>query len=396
MSRAVSHNAACTGRRSMDSDYEYGPKDSDSDFSDRSYHSHSTAPTDYSARPPPLDHDECSEKLRQLKLQGARHYEHAYPPPTYPQQEYSEGRDSSASVGTYASTVESVADLEDDMPEYEVPQYKREYFHPNVIPATPSDFTELFPSSRRLEISHDDTTSDGNMNLRVDTIVRSSRGKELKLTLFHLRMHDLKNREFSLRRYCRDSGREVCHSVRKYQKPAAERRPGFSRSVSNALASFRSKSDSKTPTQASLKRSDSGYASLQSEEIADVEGRPQSAGGLSACRTPIPTNTTKLEFSNYAQLEVKRRGTKSGKRYEFEHWGSNYVWRRIVKTDGEGKEISYHLYHDGNDRSLAHIRPEIMDAEHEREERSKGGWVPPCYMRITDETLLRSNTDISE
>ncbi|MBE7181245.1 MAG: hypothetical protein INR71_08560, partial [Terriglobus roseus] len=43
-----------------------------------------------------------------------------------------------------------------------------------IYPATPSDFAELFPSSRELLIRHDDTTVDGNMNLRVDADVYSA------------------------------------------------------------------------------------------------------------------------------------------------------------------------------------------------------------------------------
>ncbi|RAL65797.1 hypothetical protein DID88_005462 [Monilinia fructigena] len=60
--------------------------------------------------------------------------------------------------------------------------------------------------------------------------------------------------------------------------------------------------------------------------------------------TKTPTNTTKLEFSNYAQIDVKRRGTKALKRYEFEYWGHSYSWKRVMEKDGEGKAISYHLF----------------------------------------------------
>jgi hypothetical protein len=59
----------------------------------------------------------------------------------------------------------------DELPEFEVPEYSTEPYVANVIAATPSDFSELFPSHRRLQIRHDDSTLDGNMNLRVDTEV---------------------------------------------------------------------------------------------------------------------------------------------------------------------------------------------------------------------------------
>lgn len=367
----------------MDSDYSI--RYSDSESSDRSYHSHSTAPTDHSTMPPLTRHDTCYGRLE--SAQGHRQYGEV--------QVFEDPRES---VETYASTLPSEEDLEKDMPAYELPQYRPEFYYSDAIPATPADFSELFPSSRRLAVCHDDSTSDGNMNLRIDTHVQTTSGRIRNITLFHLRMHDLKNREFSLRRYCRDSGREVCHSTRKLHKPAAEKRPGFQSSLSNALASFRSKSDSKTPTNASLKRSDSGYESMypRDDDNDAFEARPKSAGSPSKSRAQPPTNMIKLEFSNYAQVEVKRRGTKGNKRYEFEYWGINYQWKRVIRKDGQSKQISYHLFRAGSERPLAHIVPVPLTTAQEREERTKGGWVPPCSMWINDEDIVRPNTDVAE
>jgi hypothetical protein len=310
-----------------------------------------------------------------------------------------------ASVDTYASTSEEdVADDLDDMPEYQVPQHHHHQSLPSdAIPTTPRDFAELFPTGKRISIRHDDATIDGNMNLRVDTQVEERGHRKQSYTLFHLRMQDLRTREFSLRRYCRESGREVCHSIRKYQTPPTEKRPVLQR-ASTALASL-VKSDSRPSTSAGLKRSDSGYESVpgrveEVEEDDDDEDEysPKSKSvGYAKGRALIPTNTMKLEFSNYAHMDVKRRGAKSYKRYAFEYWGHDYSWKRIVKKERDHESISYYLVRDDNDKEpLAHICPVRLTPEEAREEQARGGWVPPCYMRITDNQILQSNTDVSE
>lgn len=144
------------------------------------------------------------------------------------------------------------------------------------------------------------------------------------MTLFHLRMHDLRAREFSFRRYCRDSGREVCHTTRRFKQPREHKRPGFQRSLSNALSSMRPRSrDQGTPTLATLTRNDSGYgsasASVRSSTETDHESRQISANAVLQQQEP-EQNTIKLEYSNYAQVAIKRVSG-AGKRYEFEYWG---------------------------------------------------------------------------
>jgi len=212
------------------------------------------------------------------------------------------------------------------------------------------------------------------------------------MTLFHLRMHDLKNREFSLRRYCRDSGREVCHSVQKHQTPVAEKRPGFQRSLSNVLNVMRPKSEARTPTLASLKRNDSGYGSMHSVDF-DQDERPQSAGHT---LEQAMTHTIKLEFSNYAQLDVKRTGTKANKRYEFEYWGVNYAWRRVASRDDSSKPASFALHRTGIEQPLAFIVPVPLSRSQAHNERKKGGWIPPCTMWISDNKIVKSQKDVSE
>ncbi|KAK3208977.1 hypothetical protein GRF29_69g354552 [Pseudopithomyces chartarum] len=259
-----------------------------------------TAPTEYSTRPQVPRTGTCLGRVE-----------------GHQRRDYFE-EDARTSVDTYASTSEE-EDLDDDddaaldhVPEYHVPQYHHEPLPADAIPTTPRDFADLFPTSKRISIRHDDSTIDGNMNLRIDTQVEEYNRKKQNYTLFHLRMHDLRTREFSLRRYCRDSGREVCHSIRKYQKPPPEKRPVLQR-ASTALASLRHKPDSRPSTAQGLKRSDSGYESVHGvDPDAEDESRPQSAGYAKG-RALLPTNTLKLEFSNYAHIDVKRRGRRAGR-----------------------------------------------------------------------------------
>lgn len=305
--------------------------------------------------------------------------------------------DARASVDTYTSTSDEELDDDDDLddfPEYHVPHYAHDPLPVDAIPTTPRDFADLFPTSKRISIRHDDSTIDGNMNLRVDTHVEERHRKKQAYTLFHLRMHDLRSREFSLRRYCRESGREVCHSRRKYQKPPSEKRPVLQR-ASTALASLVHKPDSRPSTAAGLKRSDSGYESVHPPDHED-DPRPKSAGYTNG-RALIPTNTIKLEFSNYAHINVKRRGAKSSKRYEFEYWGHDYSWKRLVQKNNDHETINYYLVRaDDEKRALAHICPVRLTPDQAHEEAARGGWIPPCYMRITDEAMLDSSSDVSE
>ncbi|EHK99137.1 hypothetical protein M7I_4969 [Glarea lozoyensis 74030] len=286
-----------------------------------------------------------------------------------------------SSVETYASGA-SEEDLflepesyeEEYDAEYEVPEYL-EVVETDLRPTNPSNFADYFPSTKRLFIRHDDTTYDGNMNLRVDT--EGSSKKTGNVQLFHLRMQDLKKREFSLRRYERASGREVCHSARKYEK-LSEQRPALTRSHSQKSTK-------------SIKRSDSGYGSIHENttEVTDFMAE------LKAKSPSLPTNTTKLEFSNYAQVDVKRRGKKSSKRYEFEYWGYTYKWKRVEEKYSGGKSVSYHL-HKGEGPAIAHIVPELRSPAQMHAERAAGGWVPPCSMWISDPSVVEALTDVAE
>jgi len=368
--------------------------------SDESCESRSTAPTSvfYSPHPSPRPSLQHSSS----------------PAPTYCKVTYDtditphttlEGRDSTDSYPSTTASAEVLYDEPEDLDleeiEYHIPEYKDTNVESESKASTPQDFAQYFPSQRRLCIRHDETTYDGNMNLRVDTEV-SEHCKRMYMQLFHLRMHDLKKREFSLRRYCRDSGREVCHSSRRYTDPGSQK-PGFQRSVSNAFASLRSRpefkrSNSGGSVKYAPQRHDSGYGSDGEDDLFDdeVSSFMSSENRLKSSSSPVPTNITKLEFSNYAQVEVKRRGTKNSKRYEFEYWGSVYNWKRVVNRDSAGQSVSYHLVKGDSRLPIAHIVPELRSQAQIHDEEAAGGWVPPCSMWISDPAVLSAVTDVAD
>jgi hypothetical protein len=309
-------------RAFSDYGHDHGSRDFDSSESGRSegtgsirsHATNTTAPTEYSASPQktPCIHQNVGHREKDF----GRDY------PVTEAASYG-AKDPRCSTTSTILDEEELEEQDWGLQDYEVPGSDAQLSQPRAIPATPSDFSHLFPSHRRMTIRHDDATLDGNMNLRMDTEVNLN-GRKCDVTLFHLRMHDLKNREFSLRRYHRDSGREVCHSERKQAKTNVDLRPAFQRSLSNALNSMRPKSDSKTPTLSDLKRHDSGYGSLHSVESSELESTH--SGEQEAQAQPPPSNVTiRLEFSNYAQVDVKCVGVKPHKRYEFEYWGKLFL-----------------------------------------------------------------------
>src|SRR5436305_7190650 len=295
--------------------------------SSRSYaseHSQSTTPTVYSERPTPKRHDTYPINL-------SRHVDTCW----------TEAEpDPHASVETYASTITSTEDLT-QQPEYEVPPERTEIFSSNSIPTIPPEFAELFEAGRRIHIEHDDSTSDGNMNLCLDTEI-SVAGRRRKMTLFHLRMRDLRDRHFSLRRHCRDSGREVCKSSRKCvpipKEQKSSKRPALQRSLTTAVSSIigvKPRENTRPKRHDILQPSSDAPERLSSLSSDSVDELPPQTSGPT-----MQTNTIRLEFSNYALVEVHVNGTKSSKQYDFEYWGSQYYWKRQVSRDGHSKAMS--------------------------------------------------------
>ncbi|KAI1105801.1 hypothetical protein F4804DRAFT_330887 [Jackrogersella minutella] len=361
-----------------------------------SYDSRSTAPTSLYDSPRPSTKDSGS---RAVNFQTACYDEDLSPATSlYPR----------SSVDTYSSLASS-DDLEDDLDLEDclnfsdippLPSYRHEIEEINVRPSTPEDFAALFPSLNRLTIRHDDFTSDGNMNLRVDTVVLGRRKKTIQL--FHLRMYDLNKREFSFRRYCRDSGREVCNSKRKYIEPTSTDRPTLQRSVSNAMKSL-----ARRPTLSRMQTGGSVFSSKSrpgTSNSAAVETDDEFAGSLTRAISidnkkqkarPVATNKIKLEFSNYARVDVMRRGNRNTKRYEFEWWGHKYSWKRVL--DKLTDSVSFHLLRDGQNHSpVAHIVPETRSPNQVAADEEAGGWVPPCHMWFSDASLVEAVTDVAD
>ncbi|KAK8051378.1 hypothetical protein PG993_002763 [Apiospora rasikravindrae] len=364
----------------------------DSRRSTGSYESQSTAPTSFyeSSRP--------STKNSILKTPRQQ--------PEYQKPDLSPSTSlcSRSSVDTYSSRA-SLDELEDvDVSDASVdyteipplPTYRHEIVDTTVRPSTPEDFAALFPSMNRLSIRHDDFTSDGNMNLRVDTVVSGRRRKTIQL--FHLRMHDLNKREFSLRRYCRDSGREVCNSKRKFTEPADQGRPSLQRSVSTAMKGLprphlartgtagSSSSSTKSRPNTSYSAADAGDE-FQAASFSQASKRHKSHG--------VATNAIKLEFSNYARVDIARCGLAGSKRYDFEWWGHKYTWKRVMdKLTGV---VSFHLFRDGQNKApVAHIVPETRSPTQVAADEEAGGWIPPCHMWLSDEELVNAVTDVAD
>lgn len=221
---------------------------------------------------------------------------------------------------------------------YQVIQDQRQVYAADAIPSTPTTFKRFFPTTDKLFIHHDDTTSDGNMNLRVDSEVVGAHGGDGKLTLFHLRMHDLTDRHFSLMKYHRESGCKVGSSVRR-----------------------------ETPQRA--------YSGTASSTI----------GG------PI-----QITLAGNRPMVLDPRGPSNSGRYYFELGGRKYEWKAQRRSYGQSEDISYCLIDRKTAESIAHITPSLLTATEAHHERALGSWVPPCTMRLTGRSLLNRNPDLAE
>lgn len=296
-------------------------------------------------------------------------------------EESNDDADPRSSVETYASTVSSSEDLADHV-EYELPHDRHRIYETDAIPTTPLDFAKLFPTTRRLLIQHDDSTSDGNMNLRCDSEALSAHGERIKMTLFHLRMKNLYERQFSLRRYCRDSGREICNSKKKYAKPiprVSRKRPSLSRSFTSALQNLGVKPSQQDPDH---------------ESDDDLEHDLRNFALSSAVKATIPTKIIRLEFANYAQVEVHRRRQGHIKQWDFEYWGEPYSWTRELSFEDGEPLYSYELINIRTSTCVAYVMPDKLDDRQEALEEMQGGWIPPSSMRLTGGTISEDLGDV--
>ena len=257
------------------------------------------------------------------------------------------------------------------------------------IPTTPQDFASYFPSQRRLTIAHDPSAAD-NMNLLVTTAVHSG-ARDIPMQLFYLRIHDIATRSISLRRYSRNSGREICRSL--------TQRPKFQRSMSAALAGVRRSTVKRADSWGSSKPAastlvthdlyDNGYTTNSDDESEYSEPEIDNDD-------PIPApkragSSIRLEFSTYAHVDLRRRGKGANKHWDFEYWGVPYSWKRAA--DGAG--FSYHLVPHGSTHAVAHVVPEVLTTAQARADAAEGAWVPKCSLWISDARLLK-DSDVAD
>jgi hypothetical protein len=190
----------------------------------------------------------------------------------------------------------------------------------------------------------------------------------------------------------------VCNSKRKYIDPVENRHPILQKSVSTAVKTLTGRPIlHRVPTSGSLFSPKSRPGTSHSTTVADDE--LTSSFEHSHVREQkqkarlVPSNTVKLEFSNYARVEVRRHGHKS-KKYEFEWWDHKYTWRRVVdKLTGT---ISFHLFRDGSNTPVAHMVPETRTPNQIDVDEHAGGWIPPYHMWISDQSLIDVQTDVAE
>ncbi|KAH8203082.1 hypothetical protein TruAng_002715 [Truncatella angustata] len=300
---------------------------SDESYDQYSYDSRSTAPSS------------LYDNLGSTKASSARnpkHYTERYNEDLSP----STSLCPRSSVETYSSKASAdeiedtdIVDIVDDTEVPPLPIYRHEITDSNVRPSSAQDFAALFPSMNRLSIRHDDFTSDGNMNLRVDTIVSGRRRRTVQL--FHLRMYDLNKREFSLRRKSKSTN------------PAA-------------LRVFRYE----IIHEATTEKNPNGRFSVLDQEQARNES-------LGQCRYRI-------------QRHIQPRSL-LGEDHE------------AAVTDKLTGVVSFHLFRDGpHSAPVAHIVPETRSPNQVASDENAGGWVPPCHMWLSDKDLIDAATDVAD
>lgn len=306
---------------------------------------------------------------------------------------FKENRFSSGSGNIDASTIR-FEECPTYSPKFKVPLTRHDVYASDAISSGPADFAELFSPNRKLFIHHDDATSDGNMHLRVDTVVSNSCGRSQKVILFHLQMHDLKDRHFSLQRHCRDSEWTICSSSREYAPalPATRETPPYvQQSLGQPMQSLVLKQDAPITTRGSNMWQDPGYDPIAREL------RCLSPAGLRSSKMPIPqVNLIRLDFWNDAYINISRQGSGRSKRYEYDFLGTKYEWKRQLCRGRHFQEFSYHLINAKTSRLIAHITPEPLTAKEAQEEQDFGGWVPPCTMQIIDRRVFQTLSGVAD
>lgn len=58
--------------------------------------------------------------------------------------------------------------------------------------------------------------------------------------------------------------------------------------------------------------------------------------------------------------------------------------------------FSFHLMRDDKKYAVAHIVQEVQSPSQVEAEKRAGGWIPPCYMWISDQSVLDAMTDVAD
>ena len=205
-----------------------------------------------------------------------------------------------------------------------------------------------------------------------------------------------------------ESGREACHYILKQIKPRQpEPTSGLHRTIdgkikdiwrraSSGSVSFRRRSTSTRGSVASSRGSTSSrHNSISSRAGYDDSDNEDLIQKESTVNVSFASNTMRMEFSNYAKVDIKRRGSTSSKRYDFEYWDSMYSWKRVVEK-GDRTKDSYHLLKDNGTTAIAHIVGNMLTRSEVLKEKQEGYWVQPCSLWISDQRAVNSLTELAE
>lgn len=256
-------------------------------------------------------------------------------------------------------------------------------YHPDVTPgaslqpSTPGDFAVLFPSLNPFTIGHDNFGSDGNMNIVVD--VPSPHIDKLggRIQLFHLKMVNLSTREFSLRRYSRDSGDEFSWSRRKYVE--LDTRPILQRSFEQVIEKLGNRLTGHEFEPDIIDARDSLAATGGYSPWVSVDN---DIGDIKEFKS---TDVIRLGFQNYSTVELEYVSSRKARSYQFSFWHRDYIWNWVVDQD----LISLHLF-EGRQRKnpVASIVPIASSPKQIQANEATGAWVPPCQMRFIEDNVL--------
>ena len=132
-------------------------------------------------------------------------------------------------------------------------------------------------------------------------------------------------------------------------------------------------------------------------DSATKKQQEQSVPSKQRYSSPEPTKKISMEFSDYAVAEIYRTGFGVNRRYEFEYWGTKYIWSRRGGNSQIETAASYSLSRwSSRDIVIAHIRVQQTDEFEIRAGHSAGGWIPRALMRLTDEQVISGENKMGD